>query len=183
MTEFRPTALPDVVLVLPERHDDARGFFAETFRADWFPRLAFIQDNHSHSNHPGTIRGLHYQEPPVAQAKLVRVAQGRIRDLAVDIRRDSATFLKHVAIELSAEGGEQLLVPEGFAHGFVTLEPDTVVLYRVSAYYSREAERGIAWDDPALAIDWGSVGRPILSDRDAGHPPFDPASSPFGDGA
>ena len=179
MTEIHPTALPDVLLAVPDQHHDDRGFFSETFRADWFPGRRFVQDNHSYSRTAGTIRGMHYQEPPHAQAKLVRVSRGSIRDVAVDLRTDSPTFLAHVAVELTAGGGEQLLVPEGFAHGFITLEDDTVVLYKVTDYYSPESERGIAWDDPALGIDWGAVDSPILSPRDDGHPPFDPASSPF----
>ena len=179
VTELRPTDIPDVVLVIPDQHHDDRGFFSETFRADWFPGRSFVQDNHSHSRHASTIRGLHYQEPPHDQAKLVRVARGRIRDVAVDLRQGSSTWLQHVAVELTASGGEQLLVPEGFAHGFVTLEDDTIVLYKVTAYYSPETERGIAWDDTTLAIAWGVADRPILSPRDAGHPAFDPASSPF----
>jgi dTDP-4-dehydrorhamnose 3,5-epimerase len=166
------------VLVLPDRYSDDRGFFSETFRAEWFPDHSFVQDNHSYSKRVHTIRGLHFQKPPMAQAKLLRVVSGRIRDVAIDLRRGSATFLEHVAVELTELGGEQLLVPAGFAHGFITLEPDTVVLYKVTDYYSKELERGIAWNDPSLGIDWGTDD-PVLSDRDASHPPFDPADSPF----
>ncbi len=174
-----PTAIPEVFTILPERHRDDRGFFSESFRAEWFPHLAFVQDNHSHSVHPRTLRGLHFQVPPFAQAKLIRVARGRVRDVAVDLRRGSPTFLHSVSMELSAEGGEQAFVPGAFAHGFVTLEPDTVVLYKVTNYYSHAHERGIAWDDPTLGIDWGLEGEPFLSDRDRRHPPFGADLSPF----
>jgi dTDP-4-dehydrorhamnose 3,5-epimerase len=179
VTDLVPTSLPDVVLIRPQRHEDARGFFSETFRAEWFPGLTFVQDNHSYSRRRHTIRGLHYQRPPRAQAKLLRVIHGRIRDVAVDLRRDSPTFLQHVAIELNASSGEQLLVPTGFAHGFVTLEADTAVLYKSTAYFSREHDCGIPWDDPTLGIDWGEIDDPTVSDRDAGHPPFAPGESPF----
>lgn len=177
-----PTALPDVVGLTAPRFGDDRGFFSETFRAEWFPGLAFVQDNHSMSAEAGTIRGLHFQLPPFDQAKLLRVARGRIRDVAVDLRAGSPTYLAHVAVELTADGGEQLLVPSGFAHGFVTLEPDTVVLYKVTNYYHRESERGIPWNDPALAVAWGIDREPVLSARDRTHPPFDPAHPPFGFG-
>ena len=174
-----PTALPEVFTIVPDRHRDDRGFFSESFRAEWFPYLVFIQDNHSHSVHPGTLRGLHFQVPPVEQAKLVRVARGRVRDVAVDLRRGSPTFLHSVSVELSAEGREQVFVPGDFAHGFVTLEPDTVVVYKVTNYHSQPHERGIAWDDPALGIDWGLEIEPFLSERDRRHPPFAVAESPF----
>lgn len=174
-----PTSLPDVVTLVPPRFADDRGFFSETFRAEWFPGLAFVQDNHSMSVEAGTIRGLHFQLPPFDQAKLLRVARGRIRDVAVDLRAGSPTYLEHVAVELTADGGEQLLVPSGFAHGFVTLEPDTVVLYKVSNYYHRESERGIPWNDPTLAVVWGIEGEPVLSARDRTHAPFDPKHPPF----
>lgn len=177
--EFVPTAIPDVVSLRPKRHEDSRGFFSETFRAEWFPELDFVQDNHSYSAGTHTIRGLHYQAPPADQAKLVRVLRGSVLDVAVDLRFGSPTFLHHVSAALTAEGGEQLLVPTGFAHGFVTLEPETVVLYKVTAYYSAALERGIRWDDAALQVEWGVGEQPILSPRDDSHPPFDPASSPF----
>ena len=151
----------------------------ETFRAEWFPGVAFVQDNHSRSKEPMTLRGLHYQAPPFEQAKLVRVISGRIRDVAVDLRAGSPTFLDHVAIELDAENTDQLFVPAGFAHGFLILEPDTQVVYKVSNYFDREAEGGIRWDDPAIAIDWGLTAAPILSERDRTHPPFVPSATPF----
>lgn len=174
-----PTAIPEVFTILPVRFRDARGYFVETFRAEWFPEHEFVQDNHSHSVRAGTLRGLHFQVRPHQQAKLVRVAQGRVRDIAVDLRAGSPTFLRHVVVELSADNGVQVLVPSGFAHGFVTLEPDTVVLYKMTDYYSAEHERGIPWDDPTVAVDWGIDVEPILSDRDRRHPPFDPAATPF----
>lgn len=179
MMQLQPTSIPDVVGLVSPRHQDDRGFFAETFRAEWFPTLTFVQDNHSFSTDRGTIRGLHFQLPPYDQAKLVRVAQGRIRDVAVDLRAGSPTYLGHVAVALTASGGEQLLVPRGFAHGFITLEPDTVVLYKVTSYYRRDAERGIPWNDPTLSVDWGVDAKPILSERDRSHPPFDRTHPPF----
>lgn len=176
---FTPTAIPEVRLLTPPRFTDSRGFFGETYRAEWFLGFDFVQDNHSYSRQAGTIRGLHYQLPPSDQAKLVRVAQGRINDIAVDLRMGSPTYLRHVVVELTAEGGEQLLVPSGFAHGFATLESDTVVLYKVSSYYSREHDAGIAWDDPTLGVDWGVASDPVLSDRDRALPHLDPARPPF----
>lgn len=165
------TAIPDVKIVTPKTHGDARGFFSEVHKdADW--RVAgldftFVQDNHSFSAQAGVLRGLHFQIEPAAQAKLVRVARGRILDVAVDIRRSSPTYGRHVAVELSRENWRQLLVPQGFAHGFLTLEPDTDVLYKTSAPYSAAHDFGLAWDDPGLAIDWPlPPGGPILSDRD-----------------
>ena len=153
--DLTPTDIPDVVLVRPPRFGDDRGFFSETFRAEWFPEFDFVQDNHSFSAEQHTLRGLHFQVPPADQAKLIRVTEGRIRDVAVDLRKGSPTFLEHVAVELTADGGEQLLIPSGFAHGFLTLESDTTVLYKVTSYYSPEHDAGIRWDDPALRVDWG----------------------------
>jgi len=164
-----PTAIPAVVCIVPGRHGDERGFFSETFRAEWFPDLDFVQDNHSLSAKEGTLRGLHFQVPPRAQDKLVRVVRGRILDIAVDLRHGSATFGQHVAVELGADNWEQLLVPKGFAHGFVTLEPDTEVVYKGTDYYSADHDKGLQWDDSDLGIDWG-VPVPILSDRDRQHP-------------
>lgn len=174
-----PSAIPEVRLFTPPRFTDSRGSFSETFRAEWFPDITFVQDNHSYSRTSGTIRGLHYQLPPTEQVKLIRVVQGRINDVAVDVRLGSPTYLEHVVIELTAERGDQLLVPYGFAHGFVTLEPETVVLYKVSSYHSSKDEGGIAWNDPTLGIDWGVVGDPILSERDRNLPTLDPARPPF----
>ena len=155
---FIRTEIEDVVIVEPQVHGDERGYFVETFRADKLEeflgyKINFCQDNESKSS-KGVLRGLHYQLAPYAQTKLVRVIQGRVLDVAVDIRKDSPTFGKHVAVELSAENKKQLLVPRGFAHGFVVLEDDTVFVYKVDNYYSPECDRGIAFDDEALGIDW-----------------------------
>lgn len=161
-------ALPEVKLITLKAHGDARGSFTETFRAaDWAPLLNgahFVQDNQSRSATPGTIRGLHYQLPPFAQAKLIQVVSGRILDVAVDVRRGSPGFGRHVAQELG-DDGTQIFVPAGFAHGLMTLAPDTIVAYKVTAYYDQGSERGIAWDDPDLGIAW-PWHAPTLSPRD-----------------
>lgn len=168
------TAIPEVKLIQPVRHGDARGFFSEVYREDVLRRhgidLHFVQENHSYSAANGVLRGLHFQTPPAAQAKLVRCARGAIYDVAVDIRRGSPTFGQHVAVVLSAKEGNQLLVPEGFAHGFCTVEPDTEVLYKVNSYYSPENDRGLAWDDRTIGIRWPLSGEPQLSDKDRHHP-------------
>ncbi len=165
------TSLPDIRIVVPKRFGDQRGYFVETWNGRAFAEhgmeRSWVQDNQSLSATPGTVRGLHYQLEPHAQTKLVRVLQGRILDVAVDVRRGSPTFGRHVAVELSAEGLEQLFVPVGFAHGFCTLEPDTVVAYKVDAFYSRECERAIRWDDPAIGIDWPTAAGASVSDKDA----------------
>lgn len=174
MLLVEPTALPDVKIIQPKRFGDHRGFFSETYSRSAFAEagitLDFVQDNHSLSAAVGTLRGLHFQAPPFAQDKLVRVPRGRILDVAVDIRASSPDFGKFVAVELSAENWWQLLVPAGFAHGFVTLEPDTEVLYKVNAPYAPEHDRGVAFDDPAIGIDWGFAPETlILSDKDRRH--------------
>jgi len=173
--EIEPLAIPDVKLVRPRRHADSRGYFVETWNRREFATAGidvdFVQDNTSYSKSACTIRGLHYQRPPRAQAKLVRVLRGAVFDVAVDIRRASPTFGRHVATRLTAEGGEQLFVPAGFAHGFCALEPDTELAYKVSDFYAREQDAGILWNDPALGIDWPLGGRaPVLSERDLKHP-------------
>lgn len=175
MPSVEDCTLPDVKLITPTRHGDHRGFFSETWSRAAFAEMGididFVQDNHSLSATAGTLRGLHFQSPPCAQDKLVRVTHGRILDVAVDIRTASPTFGKHVAVELSAANWKQLLVPVGFAHGFVTLEPDTEVQYKVSAPYSPENDHGLAFDDPALGIDWGLPAAALtLSDKDRKHP-------------
>jgi dTDP-4-dehydrorhamnose 3,5-epimerase len=172
---FAPTTLAGVVIFTPRRHGDARGFFVETYNRATFRDngidLEFVQDNHSLSATTGTLRGLHFQLHPRAQAKLVRVIRGAILDVAVDIRHGSPTFGQHVAVELSAANGRQLLVPVGCAHGFVTLEPDTEVVYKVTDLYSPEHDRGLAFDDPALAIAWPLPPEgPTLSAKDRTHP-------------
>ena len=155
---FTKTAIEDVIIIEPKVHGDARGYFVETFRADKLEeflgyKINFCQDNESKSSR-GVLRGLHYQLPPHAQTKLVRVIQGRVLDVAVDIRKGSPTFGLHVSVELSADNKKQMLVPRGFAHGFVVLEDDTIFAYKVDNYYSPECDRGIAFDDAALNIDW-----------------------------
>lgn len=165
-------ALPGLKLAQLNVHGDGRGFFMETYKEeDWRPVLgdrSFTQDNQSLSVRVGTVRGLHYQMPPFAQAKLVQTLRGRILDVAVDLRRNSPTFGRHVALELSAGDGKQMFVPEGFAHGFMTLEPDSMVAYKVTNRYEPKSERGLAWDDPDLAIAWPALaeGRAELSPRD-----------------
>ncbi|MBP2557310.1 dTDP-4-dehydrorhamnose 3,5-epimerase [Neorhizobium galegae] len=158
MLEIRRLGFEDVLELTPRRFDDGRGFFVETYNAGIFAangiETTFVQDNHSYSAHAGTLRGLHYQLPPRAQAKLVRVVRGRAFDVVVDVRRGSSTFARWLGIELSAVTGNQILVPAGFAHGFVTLEPDTEVLYKVSDFYSPDHDRAIRFDDPEIAIDW-----------------------------
>jgi len=155
---FIRTDIPDVVIIEPVVHGDSRGYFTETYRADKLEeflgyKINFCQDNESKSSR-GVLRGLHYQLAPAAQTKLVRVIQGRVLDVAVDIRKNSPTFGKHVAVELTSENKRQMLVPRGFAHGFVVLEDDTVFAYKVDNYYSPENDRGIAFDDEVLGIDW-----------------------------
>ena len=155
---FIRTNIPDVIIIEPTVHGDDRGYFVETFRADKLEaflgfKLNFGQDNESKSSR-GVLRGLHYQLAPHAQSKLVRVIAGRVLDVAVDIRKNSPTFGQHVAVELSADNKKQLLIPRGFAHGFVVLEDDTIFAYKVDNYYSPQCDRGIAFDDAALNIDW-----------------------------
>jgi dTDP-4-dehydrorhamnose 3,5-epimerase len=165
------TALVEVKIVLPRRIGDARGFFSEVWNARDFSSIgihtAFVQDNHVRSPDRGTLRGLHYQMPPEAQGKLVRVTRGAIFDVAVDIRRGSPTFGHHANAVLSADNWNQLWVPAGFAHGYCTLEDDTEVQYKVTVHYSPPHERGIAWSDPKLMIDWPVTAETaIVSERD-----------------
>lgn len=164
-------SLPGVLLVTARKLGDSRGFFSETFRADLFAAegvpLAFVQDNHVRSTQRGVVRGLHYQTPPHAQGKLVRCSQGAILDVAVDIRLGSPTYGQHVAVELSADNWRQLWVPPGFAHGYATLQDECEVIYKVTDYYAPDCDRGIAWDDPALGIDWQlPPSGALLSDKD-----------------
>ncbi|MBP0441373.1 dTDP-4-dehydrorhamnose 3,5-epimerase [Tianweitania sediminis] len=175
MLTINKLAVSPVVELIPRQFGDHRGFFSETFNQGRLSEAGFpdtwVQDNQSLSRERFTLRGLHYQEPPFAQAKLVRVLQGSIFDVAVDIRRGSPTFGKWVSLIVSADAFNQILVPEGFAHGFLTLEPNTEVFYKVTAPYSSAHDRAIRWDDPALAIDWPLNGNdPHLSDKDAAAP-------------
>ena len=184
MIEVRSLDLGGVLEIRPVRHSDERGFFSETWNEETYAKAGipfrFVQDNHSWSARAGVVRGLHFQSPPFAQDKLVRVVRGRVLDVAVDIRRSSPTFGRHVAVELSSENWRQLLVPVGFAHGFCTLEPDCEVVYKVSGYYSAAHDHGLAWDDPALAIDWPiAVDVAILNDKDRRHPRLADLESPF----
>jgi dTDP-4-dehydrorhamnose 3,5-epimerase len=176
--------IADVLLFTPRRFADARGWFSETWSARAFAAAglpaAFAQDNQSHSAMAGTVRGLHYQRPPFAQGKLVRVVRGRILDVAVDVRRGSPSYGRWVAAELSAENGVQLWAPRGFLHGFVTLEPGTDVLYKVDAPYDAASDGAVRFDDPDLAIDWGIDPKDaVLSDKDARAPAFRDFDSPF----
>ncbi|WP_265519167.1 dTDP-4-dehydrorhamnose 3,5-epimerase [Nitratireductor luteus] len=158
MIEVRPLGLDGVLEIIPRKFGDERGYFSETYNREEFAEqgvgIEFVQDNQSYSARKGVLRGLHFQLPPRAQDKLVRVLKGRIFDVAVDIRRGSSTFGRWVGLELSEEKWNQILVPKGFAHGFVTLEEHTVVAYKVSDYYSPEHDRGIRYDDPQIGIDW-----------------------------
>lgn len=167
--------IQDILLLTPTKHGDQRGFFSETFRADFAVQCGiqspFIQDNHVFSKQRGVLRGLHFQIPPRAQGKLVRCVRGAILDVGVDIRAGSPTYGRHVAVELSAENWRQLWVPPGFAHGYVTLQDDCEVIYKVTEYYAPECDRGIAWDDPALKIDWRLPAADIiLSEKDRKQP-------------
>ena len=183
MTTFRHLALREVVEVMPPKFGDHRGYFSEVFKQSAFEaeglRVDWVQDNHSFSAEAGTVRGLHFQAPPFAQAKLVRVLRGAIFDVAVDIRRGSPSYGQWVAVELSAEKWNQLFVPAGFAHGFMTLTPDVEVLYKVNAPWVRESEGAIRWNDPDLAISWPRPGEAVLSGKDGEAPSFRDLASPF----
>lgn len=175
--EIRETAIAGVRILRPAQHRDARGFFSEVYSeaalAAHGITARFVQDNHSLSLMHGTVRGLHFQIAPFVQAKLVRVTKGAILDVAVDLRRGSPSFGRHAAVQLSAAEWNQLFVPEGFAHGFCTIEPDTEVTYKVNRPYSAAHDRGLLWNDPALAIPWPvGAGEALLSERDRRHPPL-----------
>lgn len=168
-------SIPDIKLITPKKFGDDRGFFSETYNKQTFAdhgiNLEFVQDNHSLSADKGTVRGLHFQAPPFAQDKLVRVTRGAILDVVVDIRKSSPTYGQHVAVELSAENWAQLLVPKGFAHAYCTLVDDTEVIYKVTDHYSKEHDFGLLWNDPELGIDWPiNSADAILSDKDQVQP-------------
>lgn len=180
--DIRSTALPEVKILTPRRLGDARGYFSETWSA---PRMkeaglafAFVQDNESLSAAKGTLRGLHYQAPPFAQTKLVRVGKGAILDVAVDARRGSPTYGRWIAAEISADNGAQILVPRGFLHGFVTLTPEALVIYKVDNVYDGASDGSVAWNDADIGVDWG-VAEPVVSDKDRKAPAFRDWLSPF----
>ena len=167
------TALPEVFIIEPQVFGDHRGYFMETYNEAKFHELGitnvFVQDNQSFTAQKGTLRGLHFQNDPMAQAKLVRCGRGAVLDVAVDIRKGSPNYLKWVAVELSAENKRMLFIPRGFAHGFVTLTDDVEFIYKVDNLYSKENDRGIRFDDPAIGVEWG-VENPILSQKDTSSP-------------
>ena len=175
--------LEKALLIRSKRHGDHRGFFAETYSRRKYSELGidveFVQDNHSLSRDVGTLRGLHFQAPPHAQAKLVRCGRGALFDVAVDIRRGSPTYGQWKGYELTAENGEQLYIPVGFAHGFATLEPNSEVVYKCSDYYAPESEGAVFWNDPDIGIDWPIYADPILSDKDAAAQLLSDLESPF----
>ena len=177
------TGLAGMLLIEADRFGDHRGFFAETYSHRVYAELgiceSFVQDNHSLSAEIGTVRGLHFQAPSAAQSKLVRCGRGAIFDVAVDIRKGSATYGKWAGYELSAKNGAQLFIPAGFAHGFVTLQPSSEIIYKCSDYYTPEAEGALRWDDPAIGIIWPLQGAAILSDKDAVAPMLADLDSPF----
>jgi dTDP-4-dehydrorhamnose 3,5-epimerase len=176
--------IPDVVVVQPRKFGDYRGYFVETFSRRDFEKLGiandFVQDNQSFSARRGTVRGLHFQVPPHPQAKLVRVLRGAVYDVAIDLRRSSPTYGRWCGTTLTAQEGNQLFVPRGFAHAFCTLEPDTEVAYKVDDYYAPECDAGLIWDDPDLGIDWPiPAGEAVLSEKDAKLPRLADFQSPF----
>lgn len=177
------SSIPEVKLIVPERYGDHRGFFAETYNCREMAlaglRYSFVQDNHSLSRLPNTVRGLHFQAPPAAQTKLVRCGRGAIFDVAVDIRKGSPTFGRWVGEELSAENGHQLLVPKGFAHGFMTLLPDSEIVYKCDDYYAKELEGVILWNDPEMGIVWPLDGDATVSEKDFEAPALCDFTSPF----
>ena len=176
--------IPDVRLLSPRKHGDQRGFFSETYNRKALAVIGididFVQDNHSYSADKGTVRGLHFQTPPFAQDKLVRVVRGSVFDIAVDLRQGSPTYGRHASAVLSAQAWNQLLVPIGFAHGFMTLEPDTEVIYKVSNYYAPDHDKGLLWNDPTLGINWPiSDEEAVLSDKDRKQPRLAELVTPF----
>ena len=181
--KIETTALSDVLILMPVRFGDARGWFSETFSADRMRdaglTMPWVQDNHSMSAKPGTLRGLHYQAPPHAQDKLVRCSRGAIFDVAVDARLGSPTFGKWVGVDLTPDNGWQLLVPKGFLHGFVTRLPDSEVQYKCSDFYAPDCDGGISWCDPDIAVDWGFVDETALSAKDRVASAFRDFTSPF----
>jgi dTDP-4-dehydrorhamnose 3,5-epimerase len=183
--EVTALAIPEVKLVRVPRFRDARGVFCEIYNRQALSlggiSVDFVQDNCSVSHPAGTVRGLHFQAPPVAQAKLVMVLRGRVRDVVVDCRKGSPTYGRHVGVDLDGEDWQQLFVPEGFAHGFCTLEPDTMVLYKVTAPYAPKLDGGVLWNDPDLGIAWPvAAEQAVVSDKDKQLPRLRDLASPFG---
>ncbi len=182
--EIEETKLAGVKILSPARFGDHRGFFSESWNKSRMEAAGidydFVQDNHSLSAEVGTVRGLHFQSPPHAQAKLVRCGRGRLFDVAVDIRKGSPTFGQWFGVELSFENGKQLMIPAGFLHGFVTREPDTEIIYKCTDYYAPECDGAVRFNDPDLGIDWGLDRAPLLSKKDANAPYFKDFDSPFG---
>lgn len=182
MMEFKETKFKDALIIQPEVFGDRRGFFLESFSEQWFAEkeidIHFVQDNHSKSEKRGVLRGLHFQKPPHQQSKLVRVTAGSVYDVIVDIRKGSPTYGQWEGFELSAKNFTMLLVPRGFAHGFVTLENDTEFCYKVDNYYALESDSGIIWNDPTLNIDW-PITDAVLSEKDKELGTFDNLESPF----
>ena len=176
--------IPEVRLLSPRKHGDRRGFFSETYNRKALAVIGididFVQDNHSYSADKGTVRGLHFQTPPFAQDKLVRVVRGSVFDIAVDLRQGSPTYGRHVSAVLSAQAWNQILVPIGFAHGFMTLEPDTEVIYKVSNYYAPDHDKGLLWNDPALGINWPIAdAEAVFSEKDRKLPRLAELITPF----
>lgn len=167
------TKIPEVIIIEPDVFGDHRGWFSESYNKQKYAEAGieadFVQDNHSYSAEKGTLRGLHFQNEPKSQAKLIRCTRGSVLDVAVDMRKSSETYKMWVAVELSAENKKQLFIPKGFAHGFLTLSDDVEFQYKVDEYYSKENDRSIRFDDPEFCIDWG-IDRPILSEKDQNAP-------------
>lgn len=182
--QIRDLDLPNVKLIIPRRFEDSRGYFSETYNKRAFDEavspVAFVQDNESLSRAPYTVRGLHYQSPPYAQAKLIRVIKGRIFDVAIDARKASPAYGRWASAELSTENGAQLFIPAGFLHGFMTLEADTIVAYKTSAFYDNASDGAVFWASKALAIDWPVLAdKAVISEKDARAPRFEDFVSPF----
>jgi len=181
--DISPLDIQDVKILRPKKHGDARGFFSETWSRAALEGagidIDFVQDNQSLSARRGTVRGLHFQTPPHPQAKLLRVIRGSVFDVALDLRRGSPSYGRHVSAVISAEEWNQILVPVGFAHGFMTLEPDTEVIYKVSGVYSPANDAGILWNDPDLGIAWPPDAEPVLSDKDRVQPRLRDFETPF----
>lgn len=181
--QIESTKLPGVMILTPKRYGDARGFFEESWSSATMAAIGhdlnFVQDNHSFSTRVGTVRGLHYQAPPMGQDKLVRCGRGALYDVAVDIRQGSDTYGDWVGVTLSFENGKQLVVPQGFLHGFMTLTPDCEIIYKCTRPYAPQYEGGVAWNDPDIGIDWPDLGPAIVSDKDKQAQRFADFSSPF----